>query len=176
MKLLPIDTKRLKFRLINENDLDEIFSLLNNERIVKFLNMNLHTTRDDTKRLIDEYLKGLEDYSKIPYCIIEKGSNRLVGIFLLKVDLYNPSSYEMTIYLKEEFWGKGYSTEMIPAVYPVIFDELNINNFRGYIMEDNIGSCRVLEKLNFKLEKIFEVAGISGNIKSYLLTKEDYYR
>ncbi len=41
-------------------------------------------------------------------------------------------------------------------------------------MEKNIASSRVLEKCNFKLEKIFKVEGIDGMIKSYLMTKEEY--
>jgi len=174
MKLLPIETERLKFRLVEKTDVEEIFSLLHDERIVKYLNMERHLTIDDTNKLLDEYFDGLIDYSKIPYYVMDKTDNAFIGVLLLKVDLYNVSSYEMTIYLKKEYWGKGYAKEMISSIYSIIFDELGIKNLRGYIMENNIASSKVLENLGFELEKIFKVDGIDGLIKSYLLTVDDY--
>ena len=54
------------------------------------------------------------------------------------------------------------------------FDEIKTGNFRGFVMEKNIASAKVLEKCGFKLEKIFDVPGLEGKILSFLMTKEDY--
>ena len=56
----------------------------------------------------------------------------------------------------------------------VAFEDIKTGNFRGFVKESNEASSRVLEKCNFKLEKIFNVPGIDEKIKSYLMTKEEY--
>ena len=55
-----------------------------------------------------------------------------------------------------------------------VFESIQTGNFRGFVMEKNVASSKVLEKNNFKLEKVFEVNGIEGKIKSYLITKAEF--
>lgn len=105
---------------------------------------------------------------------MERNSNQFVGVFLIKLDLYDEDCYEFTIYLKPTFWNKGIYTETLKSMISFVFEEVKTGNFRGFVMEKNIASSRVLEKCHFRLEKIFKVEGLDGMIKSYLLTKEEY--
>ena len=56
----------------------------------------------------------------------------------------------------------------------VAFKDIGTGNFRGFVMEKNIASSKVLEKCGFKLEKVFKVPGLEGNILSWLKTKKEY--
>ena len=84
--------------------------------------------------------------------------------------------FEFTIYLDKRHWGKGIYTEVLSYMTEVVFDDIHTGNFRGFVMERNVASSRVLEKCGFELEKIFEVPGIEGKIISYLMTSQNYRR
>ena len=171
-----IFTKRFVLRKVEKEDCDSIFEILSDEATLENLNMDIHKTKEDTKKLIDEYLEEYEKGTKYPYAIIEKETNNFVGVFLIKLDLFDEDCFEFTVYLKKEYWGKGIYTEVLPYMTEAAFEVVKTGNFRGFVMEKNDASSRVLEKCNFKLEKIFEAPGLEGRIKSYLMTKEDFYK
>lgn len=170
-----IFTNRFILRKVEKEDCDFIFEILSDESTIENLNMNLHKSIEDTKKMIDEYLEEYEKGTKYPYAIVEKETNKFIGVFLIKLDLYDEDCFEFTIYLKKEYWGKGIYTEVLPFMTEIAFEVIKTGNFRGFVMEKNEASSRVLEKCNFVLEKIFDVPGLDGKIKSYLMTKEDFY-
>lgn len=169
-------TNRFILRKIEKEDAKFVFSILNNPEVIENLNMDLHEKIEDTEKLIEDYLIENEKGTKYPYAIIEKDTNNFLGVFLIKVDLFDEDCFEFTIYLKKEAWGKGIYTEVLPYMSEAAFEVVKTGNFRGFVMEKNDASSRVLEKCNFKLEKTFEVPGLEGKIKSYLMTKEDFYK
>lgn len=171
-----IETNRFCLRKIELTDSNEVFKILSNPKIIENLNMNIHTSLEDTEKLIKDYLEELEKGNKYPYAIIDKNTQKLLGVFLIKLDLYDEDCYEFTVYINEESWGKGIYTEILPYMTRVAFEVVKTGNFRGFVMEKNKASCRVLEKCGFKLEKIFEVPGLNGKIYSYLKTKSDFER
>ena len=169
-----IETKRYVLRKLIQEDAKDIFEILSDEEVIKNLNMKIHNDIYDTKKLIDEYLIGFKDGDKYPFAIIDKETKAFVGVFLIKLDLFDEDCFEFTVYIKKKFWNQGVYTEVLRSMTKFAFDNVNTGNFRGFVMEKNEASSRVLEKCKFKLEKIFKVDGIEGNIKSYLMTKEEY--
>ena len=171
---MNLNTERLILRKTTLTDCDNMFNLLNDPEIVKYLNMNIHHTKEDTKKLIEEYLNEYQLGNKYPFTIITKDTNEFVGIFLIKLDLYDEDCYEFTIYLDKKYWGKGIYKEVLPYMMKYAFEVIKTGNFRGFVMENNVASSKVLEYCHFKLEKVFNVPNIEGNIKSYLMTKDNY--
>lgn len=170
-----IETNRFLLRKVTIEDAENIFKILSNPKVISNLNMDIHKNLDDTHKLLADYFEGLENKTKFPYAILDKKTNAFLGIFLIKLDLYDEDCFEFTIYLSEEHWGKGIYSEVLPHMVKVAFENIKTGNFRGFVKEKNIASSKVLEKCNFKLEKIFEVPGLEGKIISYLITKEDYF-
>lgn len=169
-----IDTKRFLLRKVELNDAEKIYKILSNEKVISNLNMNLHKNIEDTYKLLNDYFAGLENNTKFPYAIIDKNTEDFIGVFLIKLDLYDEDCFEFTIYLGEEHWGKGIYTEVLLYMIDIAFQDIKTGNFRGFVMEKNQASSRVLEKCGFELEKIFEVPGLEGKIISYLMTRENY--
>lgn len=170
------ETNRFTLRKLKQEDITDVFEILSNSNVIENLNMNIHKNIDDTKMLFNEYFEELKKGTKFPYAIINKKTSEFIGVFLIKLDLYDEDCFEFTIYLKEKFWRKGIYTEILPYMINVAFEDIKTGNFRGFVKEKNIASSRVLEKVGFKLEKIFEVPGLNGKIISYLITKEDYFK
>ncbi len=169
-----IETNRFVLRKLNENDIGDVFKILSNPKVIDNLNMEIHKSIEDTKNLFDEYFEDLKKGKKFPYAIINKNTKDFIGVILVKLDIYDEDCYEFTIYLKEEFWGIGVYSEILPYVVDFAFNDIKTGNVRGFVMEKNIASSKVLEKSGFKKEKIFDVPGIEGKIISYLITKDEY--
>ena len=163
-----IETKRYILKLVEKKNANKIFKILSNPQVIENLNMDIHTQIEDTLELLNDYYKGLEKGEKYPYEILDKVTWDFIGIFLIKLDLFDEDCYEFTIYLDEQYWGKGIYTEILPYMTQVAFEDIGTGNFRGFVMDKNIASKRVLEKCGFELEKIFNVDGIDGEIYSYL--------
>lgn len=169
-----IETKRFFLREILKEDAKEVFNILNKENVIKTLNMRKMQSIQDSENLIKEYLEEYEKGNKEPFVIVNKVTQEFLGVFLLKVDLYNENAFEFTIFIKPECWGTGIYTEVLPYMISEVFENIGVDNFRGYVKEGNVASEKVLQKNKFKLEKIFRVENIEERIKSYLITKEMY--
>lgn len=171
-----IETNRFILRKVVKEDKEEIFKILSDEDVIQNLNMDIHKNIIDTEKLIEEYLLENEKGTKYPFAIIEKETNKFLGVFLIKLDLFDEDCFEFTVYIGKEYWGKGIYTEVLPYMTKFSFEEIKTGNFRGFVMEKNVASSKVLEKCGFKLEKIFEVPGLEGKIISYLITREEYLK
>ena len=169
-----IETKRFILRKVEANDAEKIYKILSNENVIANLNMNIHKNIEDTYELIADYSEVLQNNTKFPYAIIDKITKEFIGVFLIKLDLYDEDCFEFTVYLDEKYWGKGIYTEVLPYMADVAFKDIKTGNFRGFVMEKNQASSKVLEKCGFELEKIFEVPGLDGKIISYLMTRDKH--
>lgn len=171
-----IETKRFILRKVEYEDKLNIFEILSDKDVIKNLNMTIHKNIEDTRKMIKEYLDENKKGNKYPFAIIEKETNEFVGVFLIKLDLFDEDCFEFTVYIKRKFWNKGIYTEVLKYMIKFAFEDIKTGNFRGFVMEGNEASSKVLEKNGFNLEKIFSVKGIEKKIKSYLITREDYYK
>lgn len=163
-----IETKRYILREVEKKNANKIFKILSNPHVIENLNMDIHTNIEDTLALLNDYYNGLQKGEKFPYEILDKKTGNFIGVFLIKLDLFDEDCYEFTIYLDESYWGNGTYSEILPYMTQVAFEDIGTGNFRGFVMEKNIASKKVLEKCEFELEKIFNVDGIEGKIYSYL--------
>jgi ribosomal-protein-alanine N-acetyltransferase len=56
--------------------------------------------------------------------------------------------------LQTEHWNNGYITEALKTVMNFGFDRLEINRIEAEVMQGNIISEKILDKLNFKNEGV----------------------
>ncbi len=61
------------------------------------------------------------------------------------------TGWEIGYHIARAHTGKGYATEAVRAFVPVMLDRLAIDAIDGICLEENAGSCRVLEKSGFLL-------------------------
>lgn len=92
--------------------------------------MDIHTEIEDTISLLNDQYNGLQKCKKFPYEILDKTTGAFIGVFLIKLDLFNEDSYEFTIQLDEVYWGKGIYTEVLPYMVKVAFEYIGTGNFR----------------------------------------------
>ncbi|MDD6403787.1 MAG: GNAT family N-acetyltransferase [Mollicutes bacterium] len=171
-----IETERFILKLLEKENAFKVFNILSNPKVIENLNMNIHTSIDDSIKLIDDYYEGFSKLEKYPFEILDKKTNDFLGVFSIKLDLFDEDCFEFTIYIDEKYWGRGIYSEVLPYMVKFSFENIKTGNFRGFVMDKNNTSKHVLEKCGFSLEKIFDVDGLDGKIYSYLIKKDDYFR
>ena len=73
------------------------------------------------------------------------GSTDLMGL-----DHAEGGCVELGYILGRTFWGRGLMTEAAKLTVDVAFDELSVGRLEAFADTQNIGSCRVLEKVGFR--------------------------
>ena len=169
-----IVTERFNLRKVDMTDDSEVFAILRDKEVTKYLNLPKIENVRDVRFLLTEYLDGNREGNKFPFAICDKESGKFRGVFLIKLDLFDEDCFEFTIYLKKDAWNKGIYSEVLPYMIHFCFNEIGTNNFRGFVMSNNTASAKVLLKNHFVLEKIFNVEGLTEKIESYLLTRDAY--
>ena len=67
---MDLNTERFILRKTSLNDLDNMFNLLSDSEVVKYLNMNIHKSKEDTRKLLNEYLSHNQEGTKDPFTIL----------------------------------------------------------------------------------------------------------
>lgn len=148
MKTL-LETERLYFRNIVSEDCKEMFLLNADWDVLKYTGDILFNTIKEARDFYEEY--QTTTYQKFGYgrmATLLKDTNELIGWCGLK---YHPEEDEVDLGFRfhKRFWNKGYGTEASLACLDYGHQKLNINEVVAFAMKENIGSCRVLEKVGF---------------------------
>ena len=159
-----IETERLILREFDLDDVEAVFEFNSNVELQRYTGDKILTSLDEAKEIIaDIWLKEYRTYGYGRWATIYKPDNKVIGFAGLK---YIPEFNETDIGFRflPSYWGKGIATEASIEIIKYGFDQLGLSRIIGIAMPDNIGSCRVLEKLGLSLYKVDDY---DGDGKSY---------
>ncbi len=118
-------------------------------------------------------LRGFESYR---WFISAEG--QVVGAVSLKNISHSMGYGEIGYGLAESHHGKGIATAAVKLLVEKIFRETNLRRLLAYVHEDNIASCRVLEKIGFQEEGLlrehYVINGVPVNEVLYGLLKSEW--
>lgn len=174
IRITPIITNRFLLRQLDIDDCSNVFRILKDKDTRRYLNIPNIREEEQVRELLDDYLKGYSEGSKYPFAIVGRNDGKFVGVFLIKVDLFDEDCYEYTVYIDKSFWNQGVYSEVLPEMVRYSFEVIGTGNFRGFVMENNKASAHVLTKNGFQLERVFSVDGLPEPIYSFLM-KKDFY-
>ena len=119
-----LSTERLVLRKLVIDDVNSIFNnWANDPEVTKYMTWKAHKSIEETKQILDIWLKEYKNPKTIRYGIVLKENNELIG--------------------------KGYMTEACKAVVEYLF-AIGYKTILIEADERNIGSNRVIEKVGFK--------------------------
>ena len=143
-----LSTERLTLRKLNKGDTDSIFNnWANNPEVTKYLTWNTHRSVEDTKQILDIWLKEYKKPKTIRYGIVLKESNELIGA--IDVVGFIDNNPVIGYCLSRKHWNHGYMTEACKAMVDYLF-AIGHKTVLIEADERNIGSNRVIEKVGFK--------------------------
>lgn len=143
----PLLTARLELRAFVADDLDGLFAVFGDVRVMRFVGAARRPLdRAALRSSQDRVRKHWEQYGFGPLAVVERASARLVGEAGLQV-LEGGPDVELTFTLARAAWGRGYATEAARAVLAWGFDGLGLERIIAVAYPQNRASRHVIEKL-----------------------------
>ncbi|WP_125979713.1 GNAT family N-acetyltransferase [Loigolactobacillus iwatensis] len=167
-----IETPRLRLRPITMTDAVDLFQVLRDADVVRYLRYQQATNLAAIQQEITDHFG--RDISTV-FGIELKSSKKLVGFFEFHP---NGNSGILTYALAQADWGKGIVPEAGQALVRYGFETLNFQRLEAHYAAINQKSARVMEKLGMidrgKIQDFRSQTGEIISVKAYDLTKEQW--
>jgi len=122
----------------------------NNRRV--WLNMRDAFPHPYTESSADNFLEMVRLQNPTTFFAISTDDEAIGGIGVsLDQDVHRLTA-EMGYWLGEPYWGKGVMTEAVAKFSQYAFECFHLMRIYAEPYANNLGSCRVLEKVGFSLE------------------------
>ena len=153
---MTLETDRLILRPFRAEDVEPMFNgWASDPEVTKYLSWNTHQSIDETKYVVDLWIKEYENPERINFAIeLKEGSELIGGIDIVG---YVDGIPEIGYNLARKYWNNGYMTEacrcVIDYLFSIGYDEVLIEAITG-----NKGSIKVIEKCGgefLRKEEIF---------------------
>lgn len=150
---IAIETDRLILRLIDHEDIYDIFECTSDPEMEKLTGIfTLHTNLQETARFIQKHLDGYQKRTLIPWVVVLKPSNKVIGMIMLLSYMPNHFRAEIGSFISRSYWGNGFATEAIMAVLNFAFYDIGLHKVYATVDPRNRASEKVLLKCGFTYE------------------------
>lgn len=177
-----LQTERMKFREICDDDRLNIFDLDSDPEVMRFLTNGQPSKMSDVQNALDKTAQLFKKHKGRFgfWAAIEKSTGEFMGWVHFrpgKNDPENTSRIELGYRFKKKFWGKGYATEGARAFVDNGFNQLQVVEVFAQTMKKNIASQNVMKKIGMIFSREFIDPAYAGTMEldvEYILTKENW--
>jgi len=149
----PLATPRLVLRRFERGDLDDLYAMDSDDRVMRFLGAGMKgRTREECELAIARLVERAADrpgYGLL-HASLRDGGGFVGGCGLFPVP--EGGDIEIAYRLPYARWGNGFATEMASAVLAHGFRDLALARVVGLAWPENEPSQRVLEKIGMHRE------------------------
>ena len=158
------ETERLYVTRWERDDLQALHELYNDIAIKESISPQL--TIEETKSIFEKQIILYKNNSPFGrYFIVEKFTNKFIGILLFKKD-DDKKGVEIGYSLKKNKWKKGYATEVVKESINWIFESKGFSSMYAITGSQNENSKNVLLKCGFISKEYFTEDGEDLNLFS----------
>lgn len=161
-------TSRLTLSALTEADWPFFLALRQSPDIMRFMG-DIATEQEIRTRFESRMQDG-------QLLIIRDRSEQQVGDIGLHISQHNPLEADVGYAIAPFAQGKGYASEALTALRDHAFTQTSVTALNAWVLAENQGSVRLLEKLGFTrvqvLEKAFTLNGVDYDDWVYRLEKE----
>ena len=154
-----LKTKRLTLRTTSLNDANDLYTqIFSNPDVVKYTFGSELFNLKQTK----EFIKNNCNFdSKLGLStLIENESSKIIGLAgVIECDYLDTTEYEFGFILGENFWAKGYATEIGQAQIDFIKDNIKAPRVLALAHKNNLGSLNCIKKLGLTYLKTIPTDG-----------------
>ena len=151
-----LETERLVLRRVDNNDVNQVFSLRSNAETMKYIPRPLVTNNEGALEHIAMLDGGIEKNEAINWAITFKGENKLLGIIGFYRTKFEDYRSEIGYMLLAENQGKGIASEAVERALEYGFNEMKLHSIEAIIDPRNSVSEKVLIKNGFVKEGHFK--------------------
>jgi len=138
-----ITSERVKLRLFNENDINDLLLLFNDPIAMQYF----PSVKDDkeTEEWLNENFENYKTYGHCLYAVEKNDDNKFIGYcgFIPQKDVNGKDELEIGYGLIRAYWHKGFATEAAIACKKYGFDTLKCNRLISLIRPENTASINV---------------------------------
>ncbi|MEM1429220.1 MAG: GNAT family N-acetyltransferase [Pseudomonadota bacterium] len=141
-------TARLTLRPALESDLEQLHRIFTDPRAMRYWDRPPNTSRAQTKRFLQGFMARDPD-RKLEYIL------DLDGVCIGKAGMW--AKPEVGFILHPDHWQKGYATEAMRAILPLIWERFpGLQGLTAELDPRNSASAALLQKLGFRLDRVEE--------------------
>jgi len=154
------DSARLTFRLMGQEDAQDLWELNQDPEVMQFINGGKPDSMADIR---SKYLPRLKQFTNEKegwglWQVCNKESNEYLGWVLIRPmeffsDAPNVDDIELGWRFFKKTWGKGYATEAALAIKEAIAKQAEAHFVSAVALEDNIASISVMKKIGMNFIK-----------------------
>ncbi|MGI9285651.1 MAG: GNAT family N-acetyltransferase [Pseudomonadales bacterium] len=166
MKIL--ESKRLLLRWLNSNDAAFILRLVNQPSWLQYIGDKGVKTLCDAEHYIQSGPVDMYDRLGFGMYLVElKRSGEPIGMCGL-IKRESLDDVDIGFAFLPDYWDKGYAFESASAVMSHARNVLGFSKIVAITSQDNHASCKLLEKLGFRFERMVQLEANGETIKLYV--------
>lgn len=159
-----LETSRLYLREITDDDANDIFEYLSNDKVTRYLGKDSLTNIDEAYDIINKIKINYDERRGIRWGIIHKESKKLIGTIGYDAMHIKNKRAEIGYDINLSFWRQGFATEAINKVIEFGFSKLDLNRIGAVVFPENIASLNLLQKIGFTKDGLLRQYIIQNNI------------
>lgn len=136
-------------RELRPTDLDDMYRLYTDPRVVQYLNRHPFRSRDEARELLDVIAADHARRSAIHWGLERPEQPGLVGRCMLYISAQPGLGIEVGFALAHAYWGQGLMAETVSAVLDFGFDTLRLQHIHARVHVANNGALGLLARLGF---------------------------
>lgn len=164
-------------REISDTDIYNIHKGLSNPEITRYYDVHFDTL-EETKEQMQWYKNLKKNGTGIWFGIYELKNNVFCGAGGFNGLDKTHKKAEIGLWLLKEFWGKGILKEVMPKLFEIGFNQLELNRIEGFVVSTNAKCKQALKKINFTYEGTMRECEIKHgnkiNLDIYSILKSEW--
>lgn len=171
-----IRTERLLLRKLRLEDAQEYYARIgSSEAVTRYMLWSPHGSLADSVASIEKVLRRYETGRCYRWGAALREDDRIIGVIeLLRFD-EQKNTCSFAYMLAEEFWGRGYGTEMLRAALDFAFRQMQVEAVEADHMAENAASGAVMRKAGMRYvgtEKAkYEKSGVLHDAHAYQIER-----
>lgn len=172
-------TPRLRLRKLTMADVPAYYERIgSSEEVTKYMLFSPHRDISESEASVEKVLRRYEAGNCYRFCIALRDTDELIGIIEpLRFD-DEQGSCSFAYMLGQDFWGKGYATEALKAVFAFLFETMEIRRVEVDHMAPNAASGAVMRKAGMVYLGVtpdrYEKDGNTYDAVVYAITREQW--
>lgn len=177
----PVETPRLLLRPFRLSDLENLYEYLSQKEQQRLAGNCPCDSIEDARLSLDSIMRT--DHPQMYFAIVLKAEDKVIGNLT-----FNPCCLErdetlnalrgvtLSYILNERYWRRGLMTELLRAVYPILFKQAKLDYIQSGYFDFNEASAALQRKLGMKLwtEDAFEINGQHVRTKEMILFRDEF--
>lgn len=152
----------MELRALDASDLDAFYRITAQKEVARYMRFDAPENREAALCLLEEYL------ACGAMAILEEG--KLAGVYAEKPQPGEAGVYSLSLFLDTPYWGRGIATRLLAQRTLWAKQAGNARAFEAYVVSQNEGSRRALEKNGYVVARRLTFDDLEGELLVYRQT------